>query len=585
MLPGFSNTTITALYEYPDDLWAGSLGKGITVFNHEKGTQRMLTDTPLINSNIISITGKKNVIWISSLEGVVQVRITGNKLKYINYTDTAGIGNKYIYNILCDSKNRVWFATDGEGISLLSNGIFYHLRNQPGYIGNVVYKILEDKFGNIWYATYDKGIVKYDGKTFTNYTTAQGLSDAVISGFLNAGNYLAVIHKNSIDLINPVSGRISYIDKIQSSIDINTDLNACTNDNSGNIYFISNGYVYSYNLPDESVQYPTVTIDKINLFLNDIDVNNGHRFKYNQNNLSFFYTGIYYSQPEKILYRYKLDGYDKQWVNTNDRVKNFPSLPPGTYTFRVRASLNNNFTNASEASFSFVINKPFWLQAWFIIIAVLVLGLVLYFFIRLREKQIKKFNMLQNEKIQSQLETLRNQVNPHFLFNSFNILISEIESHPDTAVTYVEKLSDFYRNIITHRDKDLIPLEDELHILRNYQFLQEKRFASGLKIEISISKKTLSSSYIPPLVLQMLVENAIKHNIVSKESPLCISIEEVSEDCLAVTNNINKKMQPEKGSGLGLQNIQTRYSLLHIKKVIIENDDKCFTVKIPLLKK
>jgi LytS/YehU family sensor histidine kinase len=83
----------------------------------------------------------------------------------------------------------------------------------------------------------------------------------------------------------------------------------------------------------------------------------------------------------------------------------------------------------------------------------------------------------------------------------------------------------------------------------------------------------------------MLVENAIKHNIVSNESPLCIRIKEISEDCLAVSNNINKKMQPEKSSGLGLQNIQARYSLLHMKKVIIENDDECFTVKIPLIKK
>jgi ligand-binding sensor domain-containing protein len=585
-LPGFANTTITALYEDLDDnLWVGSLGKGITVFNHERKTQRRLQDSSLINSNIISIAGKGNVIWISSLEGVVQATIANDKIKYVDYTDTAGIGNKYVYNILTDSKSRVWFATDGEGISVLDNGVFTHLKKKPGYIGNVVYKVLEDRSGNIWYATFDKGVVKYDGKTFTSYTTERGLSDAVISGLVNAGNYLAVIHKNSIDLINPVSGKISYIDKTQPSIEINTDLNACTNDKAGNIYFISNGIIYSFNLSSETVQQPVVNIDKIDLFLQNFELNKGHIFRHNQNTLSFFYTGIYYSQPERIQYQYKLDGYDKEWISTTDRVKNFANLPPGDYKFRVRASLNKNFANAAEASFSFVIDKPFWLQAWFIILASLLVAFLLYFLIRWRERQINKFNKLQNEKIQSQLETLRNQVNPHFLFNSFNILISEIENRPDNAVTYVEKLSDFYRNILTHRDKDLIPLKDELDILKDYMFLQEKRFSSGLEIDICVSRQTIDSTLIPPLVLQMLVENAIKHNIVSKESPLCIEIKETSEDCLAVSNNINKKVRPEKSSGLGLQNIRKRYALLHVKEIVIESDDKCFTVKIPLLKK
>ena len=334
-----------------------------------------------------------------------------------------------------------------------------------------------------------------------------------------------------------------------------------------------------------TVQQPTVSIDKVELFLNDIKAGSNYKFSHNQNNLSFYFTGIYYSEPEKIQYQYKLDGYDKEWVNTKDRVKNFPNLPPGNYTFRIRVSLNKNFTNASEASFSFVIEKPFWMQVWFFITAALIIGALLYFFIKQREKHINNLNTLKNQKIQSQLETLRNQVNPHFLFNSFNILVSEIENNPEDAVIYTERLSDFYRSLIQHREKDIIPLEDELNTLNDYIFLQEKRFASGLAIHIDIRQEVISSSYIPPLVLQMLVENAVKHNIVSKETPLTIYIKDVDEDCLAVSNNINKKMQPEKRSGLGLQNIQKRYALLQVKKVSIESDEKFFTVKIPLIKK
>ena len=128
MLPDFANTTITALYEDPDDnLWAGSLGKGITIFNHEKKTQRKLTEPLLANNNTITITGGGNIIWISGLEGVVRVNIEGDKYTYTNFTDTAGIGNKYVYNILCDNKKRVWFATDGDGISMLDEIINFFI--------------------------------------------------------------------------------------------------------------------------------------------------------------------------------------------------------------------------------------------------------------------------------------------------------------------------------------------------------------------------------------------------------------------------------------------------------------------------
>jgi len=586
-LPVFSNTTITALYEDPaNNLWVGSLGKGITVFNYEKGTQYKLNDSLLATNNTISITGEDNFIWIAGLEGVIRAKLNGDKYSFTNFTDTAGVGNKYVYDILCDRKKRVWFATDGEGISVLnSNNKFFHLSNRKDYIGNVVYKIIQDNYGNIWYATYDKGLIKYNGEKFTAYTTNEGLSDMTITGLLNAGNYIAVIHKNSIDIINPLSGKIIYIDRALISLDINTDLNACTSDKAGNIYFISGSNIYSYYVDETSIQEPAISIDKVELFLKDIPQENNQKFSHNENNLSFFFTGIYYSEPEKIQYQYKLEGYDKDWVDTKDRVKNFPNLSAGTYTFKVRVSLNNNFKDAPEASFTFVIQKPFWLQAWFIIATLLFIGLMFYLYIKRRERRINNINILKNQKIQSQLETLRSQINPHFLFNSLNTLVSEIENNPEEAVTYVETISDFYRSIIQHREKDVIPLKEELHILNDYVFLQKKRFGCALEIKMNINPEIVFSSYIPPLVLQLLVENATKHNVIAKETPLQIEIKNVDSNCIAVINNINKKMQPERRSGLGLQNIQKRYELLLRKKVIIENDEKFFTVKIPLIKK
>ena len=304
----------------------------------------------------------------------------------------------------------------------------------------------------------------------------------------------------------------------------------------------------------------------------------------NENNLSFYYTGLYYSQPGRIQYQYKLEGYDKDWISTKDRIKNFPQLPPDSYTFRVRVSLNQNFATSYESNFSFTIAKPLWQQPWFIILSLALFTSALYFIIKQREKEIKKYNRLEKEKIQSQLETLRNQINPHFLFNSFNTLISEIEDDPHHAVEYVEHLSDFYRNIVIQREKDLIVLEEEIDILKDYCFIQQKRYGHALQIQISIPPEQQKQYCIVPLALQLLFENAVKHNAVSTQHPLHIKLSIENNEQLVVCNNINKKFNQEKGSSMGLQNIRKRYQLLRGKTVVVKNDDKFFTVKIPLIK-
>ena len=180
---------------------------------------------------------------------------------------------------------------------------------------------------------------------------------------------------------------------------------------------------------------------------------------------------------------------------------------------------------------------------------------------------------------------MRNQINPHFLFNSFNTLISEIEDDPHNAAEYVEHLSDFYRNIVVHREKDLIGLEEEIDILNDYCFIQQKRYGQALQIQISISRTQQKQYYIVPLALQLLFENAVKHNVISTQNPLYIKLYIENDEQLVVCNNVNKKFNHEKGSSMGLQNIQKRYQLLRGKTVIVKNDDKFFTVKIPLIKK
>lgn len=587
-----NKTDITALYQdVHDRIWIGTMGKGIFLLDENTGKYRGVTENALLQkSSVLSITGKGNDVFVSSLEGA-GIFTLGNdasvnsRFPFKNFTNISSIGSNYIYNIYRDNKGNTWFATDGKGISVLQNGKFTNYNESHGLKDEVIYSITEDSKGNIWFSTHNAGIYKMEGNKFKNYSTINGLSDINISAVKTdrAGNIL-IVHKKGIDILNPETGQVSYLNGSQGIKEINVqDLGTVTQDTAGGILVSTLDGILYYRPLSSAIRQPQTILENVSLFLEPIDINRSHIFNYGQNSLSFSFIGIYYTDPEAVNYQYKLEGLNNQWIPTKDKVITFPKLPPGTYKFRVRSSINNVFNNASEATYEFVIKRPFWTAWWFIIPLILLIAGLIYWYIKAREKSVKKVERLQQEKIQFQFETLRNQVNPHFLFNSFNTLISIIEENPKMAVEYVEQLSDFFRNIVNYRDKDTIALKEELELLKTYFFIQQKRFGKNLNLNIKVSELDKAQIFIPPLTMQLLAENAIKHNAVSKEAPLAIDIF-IDGEKLIVRNNINVKFTKSSSAGMGLQNIINRYTLLSNQEVIIKNDGNNFTVSLPALK-
>ena len=277
-----------------------------------------------------------------------------------------------------------------------------------------------------------------------------------------------------------------------------------------------------------------------------------------------------------------LDGYYNDWIVTTDGSVTYPRLPPGTYTFKVQASMYPGFENAPEASYSFTINKPYWMEYWFIaLIAGLVVGFI-YYFIKQREKSLKNLAMLQQERVIFEYEHLKSQVNPHFLFNTLNTLANLIAKDQEKAISYTEDLSRLYQQILAYRDNDLILLSEEIAILDNYFLIQKGRFSDALKLNIDISSAILRTKKIVPMALQILIENAIKHNVVSASEPLVIFITTDDQE-IVISNKVRPKMSREKGEGLGLVNIKKRYELLTKKTVIYGLQDDEFIVRLPLL--
>jgi two-component system LytT family sensor kinase len=183
----------------------------------------------------------------------------------------------------------------------------------------------------------------------------------------------------------------------------------------------------------------------------------------------------------------------------------------------------------------------------------------------------------------AKFESLKNQLDPHFLFNSLNVLTSLIGENPNLAEKFTTKLSKVYRYVLEQRNKDLVPIEEELKFAKTYMELLGMRFEDAVKFNIpdSLSNNALK---IVPLSLQLLLENAVKHNVVSSSKPLTINIYEEA-NYLIIENNINPKEAIGKSTKVGLQNITDRYGLITQKGVKVENNNKTFKVSLPLLYK
>ena len=203
-------------------------------------------------------------------------------------------------------------------------------------------------------------------------------------------------------------------------------------------------------------------------------------------------------------------------------------------------------------------------------------------FIRLREARLKREAQLKRETVESQFATLKSQINPHFLFNSFNTLITIIEENPTLAVAYVEHLSDFYRSIIAYRERDFINVSEEMELVRSFDFLLKKRYEDGFHLVDRLNDHTAQAGQVMPLSLQMLVENAVKHNVISASKPLTVEIFK-DNGHVVVRNNIQRKIKPEASTHFGLQSLINRYKLLGERPVVVEDNGAFFIVKIPLL--
>jgi hypothetical protein len=237
----------------------------------------------------------------------------------------------------------------------------------------------------------------------------------------------------------------------------------------------------------------------------------------------------------------------------------------------------------------FADGKPNWTVVFtstlIILICVIFITHVYETVFLVKEAESEKVQRAQIEqaKAEAELEALKNQIDPHFIFNSLNTLSHLIEVKPEKAKQFNDNLADVYRYILHNKARDLVLLSEEMNFLNDYFSLLKIRFENAVQLQSNVPAYANDTFLVPPISLQVLIENAVKHNEFSDASPLLIDIE-FRNDELIVSNSVNRKKLRRPSSKIGLQNLDERYKLTTEKGITISDDDKEFKVVLPLLK-
>ncbi|MEP6676413.1 MAG: two-component regulator propeller domain-containing protein [Ferruginibacter sp.] len=601
----YSNSVRCLLHDDHDCIWIGT-AQGLNRYNPAKDHMDFfgVKDSMPYSFFWALIQDHEKNIWIGSREGLFQYNYTTNTFR--NFEQVAAMATYCHYNFLSlfeDSHKRMWMGTYKNGLIMYDpqSGIAKHwMKNESdsSFINNNIRSITEDKNGFIWVAS-NEGITSYDPATekFKNYREDEGLKTVNASELMvDEKNRLWIGTGKGLFMLD--SSRHSF-----RSFSLKDGLPSLEFNEQVAFKTLSGDFVYPslkgflvFSPLDYKERKPDVDvyISAFKVFNQDYTISTNPeelkalRLKYDENFFTLELTGFNYHNPQEIWYAYKLEPFNKEWIYTKERQINYTNVPGGDYVFHFKASADNTNWNGSDNTMSIHIGTVFYKTKWFWALAGLLIAAMLYAIYRYRIAQKERIYSLQNksqalekEKAIVQYESLKQQLNPHFLFNSLTSLRSLIRIDKQNAADFLDKMSLNYRYILKSSEHELVPLKDELEFARGYCDMQQTRFGEGLQVNIMVPEESLYKKIVP-VTIQNLIENAIKHNLIDSDTPLIIEITE-QDNYLVVSNNLQVKDFVDTSNKYGLKHLQFLYLHLDSRPVLITKDEKYFTVKIPLI--
>lgn len=489
--------------------------------------------------NVNRIVKHNDKLWyVSSTSGLWMSQ--GMELTNFNQFDSTI--NKNLNAVCIDRCGHVIFGSNNGEISIATYAddtlkIEYRINSDNGLQGNSISWLVADKNDYLWAGTN------------------QGLSCIDLTELYINGNYLI----RSQDFEDGYAGRSS---------------NSAALDRNDNLWVAANDQIIKVNTKE--FLYPSFQPAQINkdlLEVNNVPANEIFQnrdkhidttqtqsviLKYSENNLTFHFDILNYRNPGKDRFRYKLDGFDNRWSTWSDSRKAvYTNLPSGNYSLVIEAYNKQSLAKSEALIFKFRIQHPWW-GIWYLNL----IGLILIFIAVIlitrnwinskREKEIQK-KEIEKKIVQLEMQALQAQMNPHFIFNSINGIQSFVLANKmDEVLAFLGDFSNVVRGSLENANKQMVPLEQEIEFLNSYLRLEQMRFSNKFDFEIkTINIKSLSSTLLPPMIIQPFAENAIRHGFMKLKTIgfLSIVFEKVKNDVLKCTitdNGIGRKAAQQK---------------------------------------
>ncbi|MBI1226542.1 MAG: hypothetical protein GC192_15010 [Bacteroidetes bacterium] len=555
--------------------------------------------------NMMAEDGQGNIWMGTAIVGLFRYNpTTGETTHFMPDENKPGAVPASVVGVVCaDGSGRLWYASRDKQ----AYGYYHSVEGRFVYLdanGEVTTELaslrmnnyFSDRKGDMWAFT-EQGVMHFDATSeppclIKKYTMADGLpSDYTLWGTEDGNGNIWLISGHNIVRLEPTTGKINTFTNQDGYPTSHTGIGTQMD---GDIFLPTyKGYI-TFN-PDSL----RTTMTKAPLVLTSFKVNDEEQYHGSSRAFekplvvptdgryfSLEFASLEFAHPELSRFEYQLEGLDKQWVKAgNRRLVNYTNVPAGHYIFLVKLEGQPD----SEAfAVPLVVKVAFYKTNWFWALITMILAGVVFAYFRNRQLQRQKMSellgkaqLLEKEKALVQYESLKQQLNPHFLFNSLTSLGSLISIDPKGAATFLDSLSKTYRYILKSSERETVPLAEELKFGETFVKLQKTRFGEGLRVNLNVDEADFHRKIVP-VTLQNLIENAIKHNIIDEEEPLEIDVT-VEGGYLVVRNNLQKKKFVETSNKRGLSNLQSFYNYLSDKPIVVEEDEQFFTIKIPLI--
>ena len=426
-----SNNIYSIVNDREGNLWIAT-SWGISKYDGESFTN-INTNDGLINNDVRYIfEDNDSNLWFATHGGVSKY----DGKSFTNFTTKNGLCHDYVSCILQDTEGNMWFTTDGGGVSKYDGKTFTNFTTKNGLSSDFVLCISEDIDGDLWFGTYGGGVSKYNcpknGKvgTFETFTSEEGLCDnaVLLMIFDNVGNLWIGTNKglDKFDVLeyNKTGKKIfEHYGKEEGFIGIECNQKAVYQDSKGNLWFGTIKGVFKYNSKEDkpNTEEPFTYITNLRLFFKNIDwtiytddINKisglpiGLRLPYKQNHLTFDFIGISLTIPSKVRFQYILEGIDKDWSPAiKENHVTYSNLPPGEYTFKLKACNNDGVWNKEPTAYNFIIIPPFWQTWWFRFTMLILAGMIIYGIFLLKTAQLRLRTKILEQKVNERTAQLR----------------------------------------------------------------------------------------------------------------------------------------------------------------------------------